>query len=107
MNTSGAEAHSAEGSSGFFGSLALVGAGSGSSAFATITAFVLFGVGRNVLRVGLTGPGSLVSVALFNRVFPLLGRILTLFLLSGGCHNISSSYPSIEATDMPFAEALM
>ena len=31
----------------------------------------------------------------------------TLFLLSFGWHNISNLYPSIEATDMPFAEALM
>ena len=31
----------------------------------------------------------------------------TLFLLSFGCHNISSLDPSIKATDMPFVEALM
>jgi hypothetical protein len=31
----------------------------------------------------------------------------TLFLLSFGCHNISKLYPSIKATDIPFAEALM
>jgi len=30
-----------------------------------------------------------------------------LFLLSFGYHNVSKLYPSIEATDMPFAEALM
>jgi hypothetical protein len=32
---------------------------------------------------------------------------ITLFLLSFGCHNISSLDPSIKATAVPFAEALM
>jgi len=37
----------------------------------------------------------------------LLRAFSTLFRLSSGCHNISNLYPSIKATDMPFAEALM
>ena len=34
-------------------------------------------------------------------------RLRCLFLLLPGCHNFSNRYPSLEATDMPLAEALM
>ena len=40
-------------------------------------------------------------------VAPSCRGLNTLFLLSYGCHNTSNPYPSIKATDMPFAEALM
>jgi hypothetical protein len=49
--------------------------------------------------IGARTGGS--AIALFCR------GLATLFLLSSGWHNISNLYPSIEATDMPSAEALM
>jgi hypothetical protein len=101
VNTGSAEAHRIDSCLTTLGGLALVGARTGRPSLAPISAFVLAGVRWNVFRVGLTGPGTLVAVALFCRGF------CTLFLLSSGCHNISNLYPPIEATDMPFAEALM
>jgi hypothetical protein len=55
----------------------------------------------DVFGAWLAGPGARIAVALLCRGF------CTLFLLSSGWHNISNLYPSIEATDMPFAEAMM
>ena len=49
----------------------------------------------------LIGPCARIAIALCCRGSG------TLFLLSPGWHNTSSSYPSIKATDMPFAEASM
>jgi hypothetical protein len=87
--------------------LALIGAGTRRSALASVTAFVLIGVRRNVFGIRLAGSGPRVPIALFSRSSALFGRIPALFLLSCGWHNISNRYPSNEATDMPFAEALM
>jgi hypothetical protein len=101
MNTGGAEAHRTDSCLAFLGTLALVGARAGRSAFTAVTAFVLVWMGRNVFRIRLTGTSTWIAVALFCR------RSCTLFLLSLGWHNISNLYPSIEATDMPSAEALM
>jgi hypothetical protein len=104
MNTGSAKAHRTDSCLASLGDLALFGTRTGRSPLTTIAALVLFGVGRNVFRVGPTGPGTLVAliaVALFGR------RSGTLFLFSPGWHNISNLYPSIEATDMPFAEASM
>jgi hypothetical protein len=101
VDTGSAEAHRTDSCLASLGDLALFGARAGRPSFAPISAFVLAGVRRNVFRVGLAGPGTLVAVTLFRRGFG------TLFLLSSGCHNISNLYPPIEATDMPFAEALM
>jgi hypothetical protein len=101
VDTGSAEAHRTDSCLASLGDLALFGARAGRPSFAPISAFVLAGVRRDVFRVGLAGPGTLVVVALFRRGFGIL------FLLSSGCHNISNLYPPIEATDMPFAEALM
>lgn len=101
VNTGSAEAHRIDSCLASLRSLALFGARTGRPALAPISTFVLAGVRWNVFRVGSTGPGTLVAVALVCRGFG------TLFLLSSGCHNISNLYPPIEATDMPFAEASM
>jgi hypothetical protein len=58
-------------------------------------------MGWNIFGIRLTGPSARVAVALLCRGSGIL------FLLSPGWHNISNLYPSIEATDMPSAEALM
>jgi hypothetical protein len=81
--------------------LALVGAGTGLALSAAVSALVFVGMGRNVLGVRSTGSRSLIDLAIIGGAFP------GLFLLLFGCHNFSTSYRSIEATDMPFAEAMM
>jgi hypothetical protein len=81
--------------------LALVSAGAGLALSAAVSALVFVGMGRNVFRIRSTRSRSLVDLAVIGWAF------LSLFALLSGCHNISTSYPSIEATDMPFAEAMM
>jgi hypothetical protein len=101
MNTGSAEAHRIDSCLASLRGLALVGARTRRSSLTPVAAFVLAWVGWNVFGVWLARPGARVAVALFCRGSG------TLFLLSPGWHNISNRYPSIEATDMPFAEALM
>ena len=81
--------------------LALVGAGAGLTLLATVSAFVLFGMRWNVFGIWPTGSRAVIDFAVVGRA------LLSLFLLLFGCHFISTSYLSIEATDMPFAEAMM
>jgi hypothetical protein len=101
VNTGSAEAHRIDSCLGFLRDLALIGAGTRGSPLTPITALVLGRVGWDVFWVWLAGPRARIAVALVCRGFG------TLFPLSSGWHNISNLYPSIEATDMPFAEALM
>src|SRR6202171_5959913 len=100
MNTGSAEAHRIDSCLASLRDLALIGARARGSPLTPIAALVLTWVGWNVFEVGLAGSCSRVAIALFCRGSG------TLFLLSSGWHNISNSYASIEATDMPFAEAL-
>jgi integral membrane sensor domain MASE1 len=81
--------------------LALIGAGAGPAVLATVSALVLVGVRRNVFGIGPTGSRSAIDLAVIGRAF------LILILLFFGRHDFSTSYPSMEATDMPFAEAMM
>jgi hypothetical protein len=101
VNTGSAEAHRIDSCLASLRGLTLIGAGARGSPFTAVTTLVLVRVGRNVFGVWLAGPGARIAVALFSR------GSRTLFLLSSGWHNISNRYPSIEATDMPFAEAMM
>jgi hypothetical protein len=101
MDTGGTEAHRTDSCLAFLWNLALVGTGAGRSALAPIPAFVFGRVGGNVFRIGAPGTRIGVAVALLRRGSG------TLFLFSSGCHNISNRHPSIKATDVPFAEALM
>jgi hypothetical protein len=101
VNTGSAEAHRIDSCLASFRGLALIAACTRRSPLAPITTLVLGGVRWDVFCVWPARPRALVAVALFRRGFA------TLFLLSSGCHNISNRYPSIEATDMPFAEAMM
>src|SRR6267143_3202045 len=101
MNTGSAEAHGIDSCLVSFRDLALIGTRTRRSPLAPVTALMLARVGWDVFWVWLSGPGARIAVALFCR------RYGTLFPLSPGWHNTSNSYPSIEATDMPFAEALM
>ena len=101
MDTGSAEAHRTDSCLAFLRDLSLVGAGAGRGALTAIAALVLIWVGRNVFGIGPSGTCAGIAVALFCR-----GSII-LFLVSFGCHNISSLDPSIKATAMPFAEALM
>jgi hypothetical protein len=101
MNTGSPEAHRPDSCLSFLWGLALVGAGTGSAELTAVTTFVLIRMRWDIFRVGLPGAHTGIAVALLCR------GLLTLFLLSSGCHNISNRYPSIKATDMPFAEALM
>jgi len=101
VNTGSAEAHRIDSCLASLRGLALIGARTGKPSLATITALVFAGVRWDVFGVWLAGPGARIAVALFHRGF------CNLFLLSPGWHNISDRYPSIEATDMPFAEAMM
>src|SRR6478672_5176436 len=69
--------------------LALVGAGAGLTLLATVSAFVLVGVRRNVFGIWLTGSRPVIDFTVISRAF------LSLFLLLFGCHFISTSYLSI------------
>jgi hypothetical protein len=101
VNTGSAEAHRTDSCLASFRDFALIGACTRGSPFIPVAAFVLAGVGRDVFLVWVTGPCAQIAIALFRRGSG------NLFLLSPGWHNTSSGYPSIKATDMPFAEALM
>jgi hypothetical protein len=81
--------------------LALVSAGARLAALATVPAFMLFGMRGNIFGIWATGSRPVIDLAIVG------WRFACLFLLLSGCHNISTSFPSIEATDMPFAGALM
>jgi hypothetical protein len=81
--------------------LALIGAGARLTLLAAVSAFVLIGMRWNIFWIWPAGSRPVIDFAVVGRAF------LSLFLLLPGCHNISTSYPSIEATDMPFAEAMM
>jgi hypothetical protein len=83
VNTGSAEAHRIDSCLAILRDLALIGARTRRSLLTPVTA--LLGV-----AVALLCRGS-----------------RTLFPLSSGWHNISNLYPPNEATDMPFAEALM
>jgi hypothetical protein len=99
MNTGAAEAHRIDSCLASFRDLALVCARTRRPPLSAVIALVLARMGWSVFGVGLARPGALVAA--------LFCRSGTLFPLSPGWHNISNLYPSIEATDMPFAEALM
>jgi hypothetical protein len=101
VNTGSAEAHRIDSCLASFRGLALIAAGTRGSPLPPITALVLDGVRWDVFGVWLARPGARIAVALLCRGF------CTLFPLSSGWHNISNRHPSIEATDMPFAEAMM
>jgi hypothetical protein len=101
VNTGSAEAHRIDSCLASLRGLALIGARTRGSPFTTVAALVLGGVRWDVFGVWLAGSGARIAVALLCR------GSCTLFLLSSGWHNISNLYPSIEATDMPFAEAMM
>jgi len=81
--------------------LALVGAGAGLTLLATVSAFVLFGMRRNIFGIWPTGSSSVIDFAIVGRAF------LSLFLLLIGCHFYLHFVPVVKATDMPFAEAMM
>src|SRR5688572_7036104 len=100
MNTGTAETHRPDSCLAFLRNLALVAALTGRAALSAVTAFVLGRVRRNVFGIGLSGARTGIAVG-------LPGRPLTLFLLSPRCHNISNLDPSIKATAMPFAEAVL
>jgi len=74
---------------------------------------ISLGVARNAGDVMNTGgpethrPDSCLASLRRLAIALLLRGASTLFLFSGRCHVISNLYPSLEATDMPFAEALM
>jgi hypothetical protein len=101
MNTGGPETHRPDSCLTSLWRLALIRAGTGRTTLTTVAALVLVWMRRNVLRIRLAGSRTGIAIAL------LLRGARTLFLFSGRCHVISNLYPSLEATDMPFAEALM
>jgi hypothetical protein len=101
VNTGCAKAHRIDSCLATWRGFALIAAGTRGSPFPPITTLVLGGVRWDVFGVWLAGPSPRIAVTLFCRGF------CTLFPLSSGWHNISNRYPSIEATDMPFAEAMM
>jgi hypothetical protein len=101
VNTGCAEAHRIDSCLATCRGFALIAAGTRGSPFPPIAALVFGGVRWDVFGVWLAGPGPRIAVTLFCRGF------CTLFPLSSGWHNISNRHPSIEATDMPFAEAMM
>ena len=68
---------------------------------AAVTALMLAGMRRDIFGIGATGSCPTTDLAVVG------GCLISLFLLVSGCHNISTSYHESEATDMPFAEAMM
>jgi len=100
MDPGTAETHRPDSCLAFLGSLALVAARTGSATLTAVAALMLGRMRRDVLGIGLSGARTGIAVS-------LLRTWRTLFLLSSGCHYISNLDPSIKATAMPFAEAVM
>ena len=81
--------------------LALIRAGTRLAVLATVAALMLIRMRRDIFGIGATGSGPGADLAVVG------GGLFSLFLLFSGCHNISTSFHETEATDMPFAEAMM
>src|SRR6185437_5417750 len=90
MNTGRSETHRPDSCLASFRLLALLRAGAGRAALATVAALVFLWMRWNVFRIGLSGAGAGIAVALLRR------GLRSLFLILSGCHNFSNRYPSLK-----------